>query len=146
MLSSPAAGPSSFQLTTNQLFSQTHTVFGTVIICLLGIQPILGLLHHRHYLKTQGRGIVSYAHIWWGRILMILGVVNGGSGLQLSRERSSLIIAYSVVAGVAFLSYFLFKGWAVFFRKNKADSITQKEANMPRRPYQESRRRRVTDV
>ncbi|GAB1310526.1 Integral membrane protein [Madurella fahalii] len=128
------------------LFNQTHTLFGTVIIALLGIQPLLGFLHHRHYLKTQSRGVISYAHIWWGRILMILGVVNGGSGLQLSRERSSLIIAYSVVAGVAFLSYFLFKGWAVFFRKNKTDSIAQKEANMPRRPYQESRRRRGTNV
>lgn len=122
-----------------QIFEETHTIFGTVVVCLLAIQPALGLLHHRHYLKTQGRGVVSYAHIWWGRIMMILGVINGGAGLQLSRERSSLIIAYSVVAGVTFLSYFLFKGWVVFFRNNKTDQ-TQKESNSPRRPYQESRR------
>jgi hypothetical protein len=140
MVGNPKSLSSKQQLTIIQLFNQTHTILGTVVICLLAIQPALGYLHHRHYLKTHGRGVISYAHIWWGRILMILGVINGGSGLQLSRERDSLIIAYSVVAGVIFLAYFLFKGWAVFFRNNKAGDASPKVENPPRRPYQESRR------
>ncbi|KAK4116277.1 iron reductase domain protein, partial [Canariomyces notabilis] len=140
MVGDPKSLSSEQQLTIIQLFNQTHTILGTVVICLLAIQPALGYLHHRHYLKTHGRGVISYAHIWWGRILMILGVINGGSGLQLSRERDSLIIAYSVVAGVIFLAYFLFKGWAVFFRNNKAGDASPKVENPPRRPYQESRR------
>lgn len=36
---------------------------------------------------------------------MVLGVINGGLGLQLADERNSLIIAYSVVAAILFLVY-----------------------------------------
>lgn len=125
------------------LFSQTHTILGTVVIALFGIQPALGYFHHRQYLKTHGRGAVSYVHIWFGRILMLLGVINGGLGLQLSQERNSLVIAYSVVAGVIFACYLFAKAFAVLGRKNSTGSVGRdKEANMDngRRPNQESQR------
>jgi hypothetical protein len=80
-----------------------------VVVCLLVIQPALGYAHHRHFLKHGQRGLVSHAHIWYGRALMLLGVINGGLGLQLADERNSLIIAYSVVAGVMFLLYVITK-------------------------------------
>lgn len=98
----------------HMLLNQTHSVFGTVIVALFGIQPALGLLHHRHYLKTQARGPVSYVHIWWGRILMLLGVINGGLGLQLAQESNGPVIAYGVVAGVIFVCYIGFKTWQFF--------------------------------
>ncbi|KAK0618260.1 hypothetical protein B0T17DRAFT_592096 [Bombardia bombarda] len=101
-----------FCLIRQKLFTQAHTTFGTVVVCLMVVQPALGYLHHRQYLATHGRGVVSHIHIWWGRILMTLGVVNGGLGLQLSNERTGLVIAYSVVAGVIFLAYFIVKVWA----------------------------------
>ncbi|KAL2023248.1 hypothetical protein VTK56DRAFT_3371 [Thermocarpiscus australiensis] len=128
------------------LFRERHTIFGTVVVCLLAIQPALGFAHHRHYLKMKSRGVVSYVHIWWGRIMMVLGVINGGFGLQLAGERDSLVIAYSVVAGVILLSYFLYKlckGCAAVRRRAAADGSGDKDASMPvpGRPYQESRRR-----
>lgn len=92
-----------------KLFNNTHTLFGTVVVALLAIQPALGYLHHLHYLKNEGRGIVSHGHIWWGRILMVLGAINGGLGLQLSDANDSYIIAYSVVAAVMFLVYAIVK-------------------------------------
>ncbi len=76
---------------------------GTVVVCLMVLQPLLGLAHHRHFVRNQSRGLVSHLHIWYGRILMVLGVVNGGLGLQLALASNNLIIAYAVVAAAMFV-------------------------------------------
>jgi hypothetical protein len=57
------------------------------------------------FVKTGGRTAVSYVHIYYGRILMVLGIVNGGLGLQLASASNSLIIAYSVIAAILFVLY-----------------------------------------
>ncbi|KAJ3568855.1 hypothetical protein NPX13_g6278 [Xylaria arbuscula] len=86
-------------------FTVTHTLLGTVVVALFGVQPIGGYIHHLHYVKHQKRGLVSHGHIWYGRILIVLGIVNGGLGLQLATERQSLVIAYSVLAAIFFVVY-----------------------------------------
>jgi hypothetical protein len=82
-----------------------HTIFGTVIVCLFFVQPLLGLLHHRQYLKLGKRSYFGLGHIWYGRILIICGVINGGLGLQLAANSSNGNIAYGVVAGAMFVLY-----------------------------------------
>lgn len=111
----------------------------------MAIQPALGALHHVLFVKTQKRTVVSHVHIWYGRFWMVLGVLNGGFGLQLAREKDSLIIAYSVVAAITFLSYFLFtgfKGYSTWLRKEKLARNPKDEPIMPppRRPYKMPRR------
>lgn len=78
---------------------------GTIICVLLIIQPILGWLHHLHFLKYQERGLISHAHIWYGRVLMAIGIVNGGLGLQLASAPNSLNIAYALVSVVVSIVY-----------------------------------------
>jgi hypothetical protein len=90
------------------------------------IQPGLGYAHHRYYLKHQQRGRISHAHIWYGRALMVLGVVNGGLGLQLAMANNSLIIAYSVVAAVMFLLYAIGKVLVSVRRKQAANPRSRK--------------------
>ncbi|KAI1107590.1 putative iron reductase domain protein [Jackrogersella minutella] len=85
--------------------NSTHTLFGTVIVCLMAVQPVLGWLHHRYFLKNQSRGLISHAHIWYGRALLIMGVVNGGLGLQLADSSRTFVLAYSILAGVIFAVY-----------------------------------------
>ncbi|KAL2168287.1 hypothetical protein VTG60DRAFT_206 [Thermothelomyces hinnuleus] len=102
-------------------WNETHTVFGAVVICLLGIQPVFGILHHLHYLRVQRRGLISYVHTWWGRILMVLGVINGGLGLKLTGEEDGPVIAYSVISGVVFLGYLGYK-LCRFFRRGMSDA------------------------
>ncbi|KAI1294538.1 iron reductase domain protein [Xylaria venustula] len=92
-------------------FSENHTLLGTVVVALFGVQPIGGYIHHLYYVKYQKRGLVSHGHIWYGRILLVLGIVNGGLGLQLASAGQSLVIAYSVVAAVIFAAYI---GGAIF--------------------------------
>lgn len=69
---------------------------------LLGLQPVLGWLHHRRFVqaKASGRGWASYVHRWGGRCLILLGVVNGGLGLQLAGPRRTFTIAYCTVTAV----------------------------------------------
>ncbi|KAM0424715.1 hypothetical protein ACHAPT_010025 [Fusarium lateritium] len=86
-------------------WKQTHTKMGTIVVALMGLQPILGFAHHRYFRSHGKRGIISHVHIWFGRILMILGIINGGLGLQLASSSNGYIIAYSVIAGIAALVY-----------------------------------------
>ncbi|CVK97718.1 related to cellobiose dehydrogenase [Fusarium mangiferae] len=90
---------------TSNWFNAPHVIIGTVVCGLMIIQPILGGLHHRNFVKHQRRTGISHAHIWYGRALMILGIVNGGLGLQLAGASMKLIIGYGVVGLVTFLMY-----------------------------------------
>ncbi len=68
---------------------------------------------------------------------MILGVVNGGLGLQLARGSQNTVIAYGVVAGVVGLVYILL---ALFRRKGGNRRRYGREGSL-RRVTEDSRRR-----
>jgi hypothetical protein len=82
-----------------------HPIIGTIVIGLLIIQPVLGYVHHVIYVKEHRRTFWITGHIWYGRALLILAVINGGLGLQLSDNTVKGEIAYGVIAGVMFLLY-----------------------------------------
>ncbi|KAH8591585.1 hypothetical protein B0O99DRAFT_266947 [Bisporella sp. PMI_857] len=84
---------------------RTHTIFGTVILALFLIQPVLGVLHHNYYKSHQSRGVISHIHIWFGRMVIALAIINGGLGLKLAANTDGGKIAYGVVAGVVALVY-----------------------------------------
>lgn len=96
-----------------------HPILGTTIIGLLALQPVLGYVHHLIYVRTQKRTIWIYSHIWYGRTLIILAVINGGLGLQLSGNTVKGEIAYGVIAGVMFLLYLAVLAIA-YLRKDKS--------------------------
>lgn len=81
------------------------------------LQPVFGYLHHMHFVKNQKRGVISYVHIAYGRALMLMGVVNGGLGLQLADESMSLVVAYAIVAAVVFVIYAVAKGFTSFKKR-----------------------------
>ena len=85
--------------------SNGHPIIGTIVIGLLILQPVLGYVHHVIYVKEHRRTFWITAHIWYGRALLILAVINGGLGLQLSDNTVKGEIAYGVIAGVMFLLY-----------------------------------------
>ncbi|OTB02503.1 hypothetical protein M426DRAFT_322595 [Hypoxylon sp. CI-4A] len=86
-------------------FRSTHTILGTAVVCLMAIQPVLGMAHHRYFVRNQTRGSVSHGHIWYGRALMILGILNGGLGLELAEAPLKWVVVYSVLAGIIFVIY-----------------------------------------
>ncbi|KAF5669268.1 cellobiose dehydrogenase [Fusarium heterosporum] len=85
--------------------NQAHTRLGTAICALITLQPILGYMHHRYFLSHGKRGVISHVHIWFGRALIIIGIINGGLGLKLASSSKAFIIAYSVIAGIAAVLY-----------------------------------------
>ena len=106
----------------DQFFNQAHTRMGTIVVSLLGIQPILGWVHHRHFLKHRRRGAVSYVHIWYGRILLVLAVINGGLGIQLAKGSTGLLVAYCAIAGVATAVYVATVAWTTLKKRKRTDS------------------------
>ncbi|KAH6664281.1 integral membrane protein-like protein [Halenospora varia] len=94
------------------LFNNSHTIFGVVIVALLLLQPFIGLAHHHLYKKHSSRTGVSHAHIWYGRILMLLAVINGGLGIKLAANTTSGRTAWIVVSaimGTLYIGAILFK-------------------------------------
>lgn len=85
--------------------NQPHAVIGIILFILAFFQPILGVLHHSNYKKFQTRTAASHGHIWLGRILITLGIINGGLGLKLADNSTYGPIVYAVFAAVAWVSY-----------------------------------------
>ena len=84
-----------------------HTVIGLVIFSLLAVQLALGVLHHRLFLRSARKTPWTYMHVWLGRILIALGIINGGLGLGLANNSNQAKIGYGVVAGVIGLTYYI---------------------------------------
>lgn len=95
----------------DDMIHNAHPILGIVLFVALFFQPFLGTLHHFFFKKHSRRGFFSYAHIWLGRILITLGIINGGLGLQfagrfrLAPPSTGAIIGYGVGAGLIWLIY-----------------------------------------
>ena len=50
-------------------------------------------------------------HIWYGRLLILLGIINGGLGLQLAANTTAGEIIYGSVAGIMLLIYLVAALW-----------------------------------
>lgn len=105
-----------------------HPRLGLAILVMAFFQPILGAVHHRVYkkrvlnaqagerTKEPGRTWVGRVHLWLGRLLIVLGMVNGGLGIRLASfspfqsdaTSNKAGIAYGVIAAVVFALYLIF--------------------------------------
>lgn len=119
-----------------------HPIIGTIVIGLLVVQPFLGYIHHLIYVKEHKRTFWIYSHIWYGRALIILAVINGGLGLQLSGNTVKGEIAYGVIAGVMFLLYLIVLAVS-YMRKDKRHEgeTDQKMFDGPQREKSDEERR-----
>lgn len=83
-----------------------------VILGLLSFQPITEILNHYLYAKYPKIIALGYTHIWIGRIVVTLGIINGGLGFPFADTipnqsiwSKTPRIAYVVLAGVVWVSY-----------------------------------------
>jgi hypothetical protein len=82
-----------------------HAILGTIIVALFLLQPLIGTCHHRLYLAGRSNRLLRLGHVWYGRLLIILAIVNGGTGLQLAENSPGGEKAYAVLAGVVGVVY-----------------------------------------
>jgi hypothetical protein len=122
-----------------------HPIIGIIVFVMLFFQPILGFIHHLKYKKYSCRTIWSYGHLWLGRILITLGMINGGLGLLLASDAPAFtgiapsqgqIIAYGVIAGIMWLLWVSASVYGERRRKISTQAAVNKEvdAGLPH-PY-----------
>lgn len=93
-----------------------------MIFGLLLVQPVLGFVHHRQYISNQTHAFVTrfFVHKWLGRILILLGIINGGLGLKLAADvdnvKGSLDVYVVLAAGVVIV-WGGIVGWRVVEKK-----------------------------
>ncbi|MCJ1270938.1 hypothetical protein MMC22_010836 [Lobaria immixta] len=99
--------------TPTRALDDSHPIIGLLVVCLLAFQFVLGQVHHQVFKRTNRRSFWSTAHVWYGRALITLGIINGGLGLKLHADRTRFLhlgdetkkaeIGYGVVAGIMWL-------------------------------------------
>ena len=57
-------------------FNHGHQIIGIFVVLALFVQAFLGYQHHRNYRKTGHRTMVSHSHLWAGRMVIVIGMVN----------------------------------------------------------------------
>ncbi|EEP78182.1 predicted protein [Uncinocarpus reesii 1704] len=54
----------------------THKLIGIFVLCSLLVQPCIGYWHHLAFIKLKRRTSITFAHILFGRAIIILGWLN----------------------------------------------------------------------
>ncbi|KAK4635558.1 hypothetical protein CLAFUW4_00214 [Fulvia fulva] len=127
-----------------QLLHDPHPIIGIILLVLIFFQPFLGFLHHFMFKKHSRRVVWSYGHIWLGRIIITLGIINGGLGLRLARRAPvappsrGAIIGYSVVAGLIWLVYVVS---AIVGERKRGRVVMVRETEGHGKEYESSRSR-----
>ncbi|OLN87017.1 Cytochrome b561 and DOMON domain-containing protein [Colletotrichum chlorophyti] len=96
-------GTSLFEISTINF----HPIIGLVILAIFFFQPVFGYLHHAQFKKYGTRQIWSYLHLFVGRLLIPLGIINGGLGLYISNSPKEFKIAYAILAAVLGVAWIL---------------------------------------
>lgn len=95
-----------------------HPVIGMLLLSLITVQLMLGT--RNHFLHVNRRDVgretllsvpLGTFHVWFGRLLITLGMINGGLGFRYSDSAGRAPkIVYGVVAGVVWVTYVLANG------------------------------------
>ncbi|KAL4956628.1 hypothetical protein BDW69DRAFT_181405 [Aspergillus filifer] len=95
-------------------FIHTHAILGLILVSAFTlVQPALGYLQHRHFVRVRGKSYFAYVHRWVGRVGILLGVLNGALGFlwvgASDRHAGGWNVAFvwyvfvAVVLGVAYV-------------------------------------------
>jgi len=127
------------QYNRSRRFGTGHQALGLLLFAALFVQVGLGVVQHRTYRRTQRETMLGIAHRFLGPAIIILGVVNGGLGLDLAGESLMAIrrqacrietytdlqpgnphynVAYGVVVAVIGVFFLAILGLQMFHRRH----------------------------
>ncbi|KAK5047367.1 hypothetical protein LTR84_006890 [Exophiala bonariae] len=107
-----------------------HILLGCIIVGLLiGVQPVLGILHHLFFRKNNRRGTFGWIHLLLGRIIMVLGLVNGATGFKLAHDNKT--VPYFAMLGVVCTVYIGVLLWDWLAPHYKAHKSATQQASVP---------------
>jgi len=135
-----AAGLGIYMANASDRLDEPHAVIGLLLLAVLFFMPIVGTIHHKVYKQVQKRTFWSYGHIFTGRAGIILGMINGGLGLQLADAGRSSVIAYGVIAGLMGLVYLAAIAFGELKRERKSSQTATSHAETKQRDREGSGR------
>ena len=88
-----------------------------IVLVGMSIQPMTEILNHFFYGRYPKIVYLGYMHLWLGRVLITLGIVNGGLGFAFANTipyqpvwSVAPKIVYAIIAASVWILYFLFCG------------------------------------
>lgn len=81
-------------------YNSAHQVLGIICVVAVLVQWFLGFWHHLQYKKHQTPTKYGAVHLHMGRIILVFAIVVGAIGLSWSSVKTSIVIAYVLIAGV----------------------------------------------
>lgn len=106
-----------------------HILLGCIIVGLLiGVQPILGILQHRFFRKNKRRGVFGWIHLLLGRIIIVLGLVNGATGFKLAHDDKTA--PYFAMLGIVIAFYIGVLLWDWLAPRYKAHKTATQQASV----------------
>ncbi|KKK18672.1 hypothetical protein P175DRAFT_0461958 [Aspergillus ochraceoroseus IBT 24754] len=92
------------------------------------IQPVLGIMQHRHFRKTKEKSLYGFSHRWLGRIFSSVGIINGGVGFYYAYGKNPDIppaspISYGGISGgvgIIYVSVIAWRRWRDRVQARKA--------------------------
>ncbi|ETN42631.1 uncharacterized protein HMPREF1541_01788 [Cyphellophora europaea CBS 101466] len=110
-----------------------HMIIGYIVVAVLILfQPLLGLFQHIYFRRNEARSIMGVVHQSLGRLMILLGIINGGLGFNITGPVGSryvprgAVIAYGVIAGLVALFYVAI---VIFGKRSSSRSGTSSPAN-----------------
>lgn len=104
--------------------SEPHQVIGIVVVVALFAQAYFGYAHHRSFKRVQRRTILSRLHLWTGRLVVPLGMLNAVLGFTLASQTPHAIGIAVVSIAVLVVTYLL----SYYAARRKAKSKTLQQA------------------
>ncbi|KAK0385005.1 hypothetical protein NLU13_7483 [Sarocladium strictum] len=77
----------SFTYQRSMHFKSYHQIVGIIVVAFILAQFTIGFLHHKKFKDTQHPTIYGKVHVWLGRIIIFLGVLNAFFGLTFALNR-----------------------------------------------------------
>ncbi|KAI1372909.1 putative iron reductase domain protein [Hypoxylon crocopeplum] len=120
-------------------FNTAHQVIGILIFIFIFAQFGLGYFHHRTFKKTQQTTKMAPIHVWMGRLLLVLGVVNAflGFPLALSPQYNYVLAGLVLFIFPAMILIFITKKF-IQKRWNKSKEASPEPNGYNMEPWQQS--------
>lgn len=75
-----------------------HTIIGYILVSsVVLVQPFLGIMQHIKWRKFKQKTLWGLWHRWFGRVVCILGFVNGGIGFHYAQQRTLIPLVSPVL-------------------------------------------------
>ncbi|KFH44730.1 hypothetical protein ACRE_044910 [Hapsidospora chrysogenum ATCC 11550] len=100
----------SYRYQRSRDFKSYHQILGFFIVFFILFQFALGLLHHRQYRRTQMPTSYGKFHPWVGRLVLLLGIMNGFFGFTFALNRRYGIILAGLVIAMCFAIFVVIVG------------------------------------